>query len=62
VVAAPPLEARESHLLAPLDPLKESLVGLVEARQHILQDMRVDGLAFGERSAEGFEFGFLLET
>ena len=39
VVAVAPLIAWEARLLSRLHPAKERLIGLVEPRQHILQDM-----------------------
>ena len=41
---------------------KERLIRLVEPRQHILQDMRVDGGVLRKRSTDVLEFGFLLHS
>jgi hypothetical protein len=43
VVAVLALEAREAGFLPALHSAEERLIGLVEPRQHILQDMRVHG-------------------
>ena len=60
VVARAPLKTRETRLLAAVDAPEERLVGLVQPGQHILQDMRVDGLILGERSTDVLAFCFLL--
>ena len=53
------LEAGIAWLLAPLDPLKERLIGFVEPGQHILQDVAVESIILGEgvrRSLASFRF------
>src|SRR5260221_6015813 len=62
VKAGTSLEAWEAGFLAALYPAKERLVGLVEAGEHILQDMAVDGSIFRERGANGLQFGLLVEA
>ena len=47
--ASAPLEAREARLIRPVEP-----------RQHVLQDVGMDGGVFRERGADVFEFRFLL--
>jgi len=60
VGAIAPLEGREARLLSPLAATEERLIGLVQARQRVLQDMRVDGSVRWERGPDLFELGFLL--
>src|SRR5216683_3207165 len=62
VEAVAALEAWEAGLLAPLHAAEERLVGLVEAGEHILEDVGVDGRVFGERGAHGLQFSFLLKA
>ena len=39
---------------------EERLIRLVEPRQHVLQDVAVDGRVFGHRRAQVLQLGFLL--
>src|SRR5262245_36373815 len=43
-----------------LDAEEERLIGLIEPRQRILQDVRVDGRVLWEFCADGLQLGFLL--
>lgn len=54
------LEAGESWCLSRLYPAKERLIGLVEPRQHILQDVAVNGCVLRECGADVLQLGFLL--
>jgi hypothetical protein len=59
-VAVAALKTGKATFLAFPHPLKERLIGTVEAGEHILQDMRVDGNILGEGGAHLLEFGLLL--
>ncbi len=60
VVTVASLGAREAGLLARLHPAEERLVGLVQAGEHLLQDVAVDGGVFPEVLADALQRGFLL--
>jgi hypothetical protein len=45
-----------------MDAAKEGLIGPVQARQHILQDVGVDGPVLCHLDANALGFGFLLVT
>ncbi len=62
VKAGASLEAWEAGFLAALYPAKERLVGLVEAGEHVLEDVAVDGSIVRERGAHGLQFGRLVEA
>src|SRR5262249_17996553 len=62
MIAVPALEAGRARLLARLHPAEERLIGAIEADQHVLQDMRVDGSIVWERGAQVLQLGFLLEA
>jgi hypothetical protein len=55
-----PLETRETCLLAALHPAEERLVGPLEPREHVLQDVAVDGGVIRERGPDVLQLGFLL--
>jgi hypothetical protein len=55
------LKARKSCLLSRLDPTEERLRGLVEPRQHILQNVRVNRRVLWECRPYLLQLGFLLE-
>ena len=59
VEAVAPLKAREARRLSFPDAAEERLIGLVEPRQHILQDMAVDGRVLRECRAHVLQLGFL---
>jgi hypothetical protein len=62
--AMAPREARESGLLSSLPTLKtaeERLLRLVEPRQYLLQEMRVDGGVLWRLGPHRLQLGFLLE-
>jgi hypothetical protein len=59
--AVAPLEAREARLLASLEATEERLIRLVQPRQHVLQDMRVDDGEVGKIGAYFLEFSFLIK-
>jgi hypothetical protein len=61
VVAILALEARESGLLAALEPAEERPIRLVQPREHVLQHMAVEGSVLQKRRADILQFGFLLE-
>src|SRR5262249_32568405 len=54
------LETWEACLLARLHSLEECLVGCVQASEHILEHLRVEGGGCGKRGAPVLEVGFLL--
>ena len=56
-----PLETREARLLASLEATEERLIRLVQPRQHVLQDMRVDDGEVGKIGAYLLEFSFLIK-
>ncbi len=60
VVAAAPLEAREARLLAVRQAPEERLIRLVQPRQHVLQDVRVDCGVFRELGADHLQLRLLL--
>ena len=60
VLAGARLIAREARLLSRLHAAKERLIGLVEPREHILQDVLVDGRVLWKVGADVLEFRFLL--
>ena len=62
VVARRALIAREARLLASHQSAKERLVGFVESRQHILQDVAMDGGVPWERSADSLQLCLLLKA
>src|SRR5690348_917250 len=62
VVAASALIARETGLLSRRYPLEECLIGSVQAGQHVLEDVRVDGRVLRERFADRLQFCLLLEA
>ena len=59
-IAVAPLETRKARLLAPLDATEERLIRLIQPRQHVLQDVAVNGRILGELRANVLEFRFLL--
>ncbi len=54
------LEPWEARLLTALDTPKERLIGLVQSRQHVLQDMGMDGRVLWEHLTDRFQLRFLL--
>src|SRR4029077_9909609 len=60
VVAVPALEGGEGRPLAPLEATEECLVGLVESREHILEDVEVDRGILWKLCADGLHHGLLL--
>jgi len=53
-------EAREARLLAALAAAEERLIGLLQAREHIVQHRAVDRLVRWKVRADGLQFRFLL--
>src|SRR5262249_41998156 len=62
VEAIASLEAGEVCLLALLHAAVERLIRLVEARQHVLEHMTVDGRILGEGCPDVLQLGFLLKA
>jgi hypothetical protein len=60
VVAIAALEARKTSSLSPLDATEERLIGLVQTRQHVLQDVAVNGGVFREVGPNILQLRFLL--
>jgi len=56
------LVAREAGLLPGCYPVKEGGIRPVQARQHIVQDLRVDGCVLREGGAHLLEFALLLQA
>jgi hypothetical protein len=52
------LEAGEPRLVSPLDAPEERLIGLVQPREHVLQDVRVDGRVLRKLRAYLLQFHF----
>jgi hypothetical protein len=62
MVAGAALKAREARFLAPRDAPEEGLIRLVEPREHVVQDMGVEGGVLGKLRTDGLELGFLREA
>ena len=62
VPAVTPLKARKARLLAIRHPPEERLIGLVEPRQHVLQDVAVEGGVRREVRPDRLQLGFLLSS
>src|SRR5262249_8522067 len=62
VISIGPLEAWESGVLSSRQTPKEILVGTVEAREYILEDMAVNRSVFGKGRTNLLEFCLLLEA
>src|SRR5260221_5949480 len=60
VQAVAALEAREARLLTALYPAEERLIGLVEPRQHVLEEVRLEGGVLWHLRADGLQLCFLL--
>src|SRR5215472_739780 len=60
VVAILAVESGKAGLLAAGHAAEEGVIGLLQARQHILHDMRVEGAVFGQLRPQGFQLAFLL--
>jgi hypothetical protein len=60
VVTVASLQAWEAGLLARWHPSEEHLAGLVQAGEHVLQDVAVTGSVFREVLADALQLGFLL--
>src|SRR5262249_17028719 len=62
VVTVPALETGKASFLPGGEAPEEGLIRLVQASQHILQDVAVDVRVFREGSAHLLQLGFLLEA
>ena len=62
MAAVPSLEAWKCGFYSAVDPAKERLIGIVQPREHVLQDAGVDGGVLEELRAAILQLSFLLKA